>query len=257
MFFFRIFYRWITKRALKQVVQGRMISPGDPEAGRLLPLQVDEIFKATFAGVDSIMKEEPLADIPTLGNRHNVFLAVLTISIYHALLEVGLSRQRARVLLADAGWKLYVTFLIIPKTVARVLRRDPQRRMNIMLNMFLRFPFSAPGRPGYEVTTKEQADRFLTTWTYCPPYFFVKQYVEQHGDRGEMKAFQQSWCWFDWALSYTMMDGEDPPGFYQRPKTLSFGDDYCNMCWAARAPLPQPITAPDMIPKDRQADVLG
>lgn len=236
MFLFKLFYRWATKRALKHLVRGRMIEPDNPEAGRLLPSQVSAIYNTTFKNMDRILKEDPLAGVPTLGNRHNVLLAVLTVSLYQALLETGLSRSRARTLLADAGWRLYVSFLIIPKTIARLRSRDPQQQMNIILNMFLRFPFSTPGRPGYEVQLSEQDDRFLTTWTFCPPYHFVQQYVRKHGDRGELKAFQQTWCWFDWALTYVMMDGNDAPGYYRRPHTLSHGDAYCDMCWAARPP---------------------
>jgi hypothetical protein len=133
------------------------------------------------------------------------------------------------------GWKLYIRFLGLPKAIARFRTSDPQGQMNIVLRMFNRFPFSARGRPGYEFKTwQAEVDRFITAWTYCPPLAFVRQYVDDHGDRGEVQAFFRSWCQFDWALAQTIVEGTGLPGWYQRPHTLSQGDPICDMIWAAR-----------------------
>jgi hypothetical protein len=96
------------------------------------------------------------------------------------------------------------------------------------------FPFSAPGRPGYELKTwQAEDDTFITAWTYCPPFAFVGQYVDDHGDRGEVQAFFHSWCQFDWALAYAIVEGTGQPGWFQRPHNLSQGDASCDMVWAA------------------------
>jgi acyl-CoA synthetase (AMP-forming)/AMP-acid ligase II len=44
--------------------------------------------------------------------------------------------------------------------------------------MLMIFPFSAPGRPGYEVKARAVADHFCTYWTHCPPHAFVRKEIE-------------------------------------------------------------------------------
>ena len=72
---------------------------------------------------------------------------------------------------------------------------------------------------------------------HCPPFAFVRNYIEKHGDRGELEAFQRSWCRYDWGLTYAMVDGRyGVRGHYERPHTLSAGDDVCDMRWRAEVP---------------------
>jgi hypothetical protein len=172
-----------------------------------------------------------------LGNRHNVYLAIITIGFYHALLDAGVEQSYAIVLFTDVGWKIYVKFISLPKRIVKLITTDPQRQINMMLRMFMRFPFSPAGRPGYEGEARAEDDRFLTNWTFCAPFHFVKQYSQKQGDRGEVDAFYRSWCWFDWPLAYAMAEGSGKPGCYDRPHTLSRGDDVCDMCWAAEPPV--------------------
>jgi hypothetical protein len=177
-----------------------------------------------------------LNSLPAVGNRHNVFLAVLSVAGYHAYLAAGIERKYAIELLADVGWKLYCRSVTLPRLVARLMTRDPKRRVELMLRMLISFPFSAPGRPGYEVKAWAEPDRFCTYWTHCPPYAFVRRYVEQNGDHGELEAFRKSWCWYDWAITHVMVGGWQRMGHYERPHTLSAGDAVCDMCWYARTP---------------------
>lgn len=140
-------------------------------------------------------------------------------------------------LFADIGWKVYARFLTLPRLSARMVTRDPQAQVNLILRMLLRFPFSAPGRPGYEVQAWTEPGRFCTFWTYCPPYAFVRDYVAEYGDRGEIEAFSKSWCWYDWAFTYAMVGGSyETHGHYERPHTLSSGDALCDMCWYGGRP---------------------
>lgn len=235
---FRFIYRRLSKDVLLQILEGRLRERDAPTEGRFLRLDVLEIHKETWKLVTELLPEARLEKLPNVGNRHNVYLAVLTIALYQALLESGVARDYAIELLGDIGWKLYSRFLAIPKFVARLLTRDPQKMMNIVLRMMLRFPFSAPGRPGYEVEAWEAEDGSLKTyWTFCPPFAFVDQYLAGHEDRGEREAFIRTWCRFDWAFAQAIMEGTGQPGWYERPHTLSEGDNVCDMCWAARAPV--------------------
>ncbi|MDF1499770.1 MAG: hypothetical protein P1P76_04800 [Anaerolineales bacterium] len=148
-----------------------------------------------------------------------------------------MAKEYAIELLADVGWKLYVKFLAFPKLVAKIMARDPQKQMNAVLGLMLRFPFNAPGRPGYEVEAWEAEDGSLKThWTFCPPLAYVQHYLSNHEDRGELEAFIGSWCRFDWAFANAIMEGTGQAGWYQRPHTLSEGDVICDMRWAAKSP---------------------
>lgn len=227
-------YRRMIRKAAYEVAMGRMKQPGAPQKGRFLRNEIDTILEETWREVESLLPAAHLARIPTRGNRHNVFLGVLTVAAYHTFRDAGLEKDYAIELFADIGWKLYTRFLILPRFLARLVTRDRQRQMNFILRLLMRFPFSAPGRPGYEVQAWTEQGRFCTFWTHCPPYAFVREYVSMHGDGGEIEAFVKSWCWYDWAFAYAMVDGSyETYGHYERPHTLSAGDAICDMCWYA------------------------
>jgi hypothetical protein len=227
-------YRPVVRRAARAALGGRRRDPARPEAGRFLRADVDAFLEDVWKHVAVLLREEGLNQIPTFGNRHNVFLGALTIAAYHSLIERGVEQRYAMELFADVGWKVYERMLEIPFFFARVRTRDPQRRMNFVLTALMRFPFSAPGEPGYEVQAWSEPGRFHTHWTYCAPLGFVKRYVARHGDRGELEAFFQSWCLYDWPAADILAGGRaGEHGHYERPNTLSRGDAVCDMCWSA------------------------
>ena len=231
------FYRRLVRQAAYEIALGRMKEPGVPEEGRFLRHEIDDILAQTWRNVDRLLPVAHLERLPTWGNRHNVFLAVVTVAAFQAFRDAGLERDYAIELFADVGWKLYARFLTLPRFLARLVTRDPQQQVNFILRLLLRFPFSAPGRPGYEVEAWAESGRFRTDWTYCAPYAFVRNYVAEYGDNGEMEAFRKSWCWYDWAFTYAMVGGSDEShGHYERPHTLSAGDAVCDMCWYAGRP---------------------
>jgi hypothetical protein len=236
-YIFQRLIKRLAKKAAYQILTGRLIDKGCPECGRFLRRDVNAILKQIWQNVDELLPEAHLEKIPTEGNRLNLFLAVVTVAAYHAFLQAGVEKDYAIELFADIGWRVYTKFLPFPQLVSRLATRDPRKRVNIILRMFMIFPFSIPGRPGYECKAKAETDHFCTYWTHCPPFEFVRQYVEAHGDRGELKAFQRSWCWYDWALTYAMVNGSfKVRGHYERPHTLSEGDDICDMRWYAQVP---------------------
>lgn len=238
LFLFKLIYRKISSTALQQILQGRLRQRGLAASGRFLGSDVKRIYRETWQEMAEILPEVRMQELPNWGNRHNVYLAVLSISLYHALLNSGIEKDYAIELFADIGWKLYVKFLAIPKAIARIRTSVPQEQMNLVLKAFLRFPFSAPGQPGYEVEAgATESGAFATDWSWCPPFAFVRRYVEQHGDRGELRAFFHSWCQYDWALADAIVEGTGHAGAYTRPHTLSRGDDICDMVWAAQPKL--------------------
>ena len=231
------FIRHAAKRAAYQTLEGRLIERGHPERGRLLRHDVNQILDRARRELDELVSEANLERLPTHGNRHNALMALFTVAAYHAIVKRGIERIYAAELVADIGWKLYTTMIVVPKLVARIVYRDPQKQINFVLRAFMVYPFSAPGRPGYEVKAWSEADRYCTFWTHCPPLQAVRDYVRRHGDCGELEAFRMSWCSYDWALTYALLDGGfQEKGHYERPHTMSAGDDVCDMCWYARPP---------------------
>lgn len=233
-------YRHLVRRAAREVLQGRRVDPRRHEAGRFLRADVDAFTDDVWQRLERILSDAELEDVPTAGNRHNVLLGALTVAAHHALRDLGLDRDYAIELFADVGWRIYERMLGVPLFVARVVTRDPQRRMELVLRALLRFPFSAPGRPGYEVRAWSEPTVFHTDWTYCAPLGFVRRHVERHGDNGELEAFHRSWCLYDWAAA-DLLAGTRARGraHYERKHTLSRGDPVCDMCWSAcpgRAP---------------------
>lgn len=236
-FIVRKLIRRAAKRASYQILMGRRIDKDRPEAGRFLKHDVDEILDHTERNMDGLIPEARLEELPRRGNRLNVLLAVFTVAAYHAFLSAGVEKAYAMELLADIGWKVYTASLTPLKLIARCVSRNPQKQIDIMLRILLVFPFSSPGKPGYECTSWSEPNCFYTYWTHCPPFAFVRNYIEKHGDRGELEAFQRSWCRYDWAFTYAMVDGRyGVRGHYERPHTLSAGDDVCDMRWRAEVP---------------------
>ncbi|MAZ03909.1 hypothetical protein [Sneathiella sp.] len=213
-----------------KALQGRLLQPESPELGRWLHDDVEQMLEATWSRVAVLLHTANLERIPTLGNRHNVFLAVVTTAAFQALVENNQTKQHASDLVADVGWKVYelgIKFVSLP---FRLTTRNPRKRMERTIRTLLKFPFNAPGRPGYEVKVESQDSQILTYWSSCPPQTFVRNLIERDGDKGELEAFYRSWCLYDWPGA-DIIAGDDERGHYHRTSTLSKGDPVCNMCW--------------------------
>jgi hypothetical protein len=226
--------RYLVRRAARQALQGRLLDPHEPERGRWLRADVEAFLEATWRRVDDLLPAACLERLPTYGNRLNVFMAIVTTAAYREMLDRGVSREYATTLVADVGWKIYTWMLTASATPARVLTRSPRRRLEWTLKLLMRFPFSAPGKPGYEVKAWRQGEAFFTHWTHCPPQAFVRSLVEAGEDRGELEAFYRSWCLYDWAGA-DLLAGDGGNGHYERAHTMSRGDPVCDMCWWARS----------------------
>lgn len=221
--------RWLSRRCLRRALGGRPIDPEAPQRGRFTRHQVDGVAERAFEGFDDLVGYAELDEMERRGNRLNVRLAVLTVALYRALLDAGVPRGHACDLVADAGWGLYEMSARPLVAAARFRSRDQQRRINTVIRWLLRFPFSAPGRPGYEVEVWEDSDAIYTDWTWCPPQAFVRRLIADDEDRGDLEAFRRSWCRYDWAFNDRLAGGS---GSYSRPHTMSYGDAHCDMRWS-------------------------
>jgi hypothetical protein len=231
----KAFARPLVRRAMREVLQGRLLDPDAPERGRWLRADVKKFREATWRRVDDLLPSAGLEELPTFGNRLNVFMAVVTTCAYRELIDQDVSREYAATLVADVGWKIYAWMLAASALPARLLTRSKQRELEWTLKLLMRFPFSAPGSPGYEVEAWGGDSAFHTHWTHCPPQAFVRRLVEEGEDRGELEAFYRSWCLYDWAGADLIIDDGDH-GHYERPHTMSRGDPVCDMCWWSKSP---------------------
>ncbi len=227
-------YRPVLRCATRQALEGRLLDPERPERGRWLRRDVRSYLGDVWNRVTDLTPKAKLDALPTYGNRHNVFLAVVTTAAYQVLVERGVQRSYASSLISDVGWKIYAWMLSVVALPFRLTTRDPQTRMERILKALMLFPFSVPGAPGYEVRAWSEGDRFFTHWTHCPPHAFVRRLVESGADNGELDAFYRSWCLYDWAAA-DLLAGDGTHGHYARPHTMSKGDPICDMCWWGRA----------------------
>ena len=108
------------------------------------------------------------------------------------------------------------------RSIARLLARDPQKQVNLILRMSLRYPF---GRPGYDWTAREAPNAYLVDFHRCP----VHDYFRSQGEEA-VEFFRNSWCTLDFAVAEVMVKG----GAYERTRTLSAGDSVCDMKWTIR-----------------------
>lgn len=232
--------RWVMRRQLWLAIGGRPIDPSMPDRGRLTRSAVNDVAERTFSGFESLLEFANFDELDRRGNRLNVRLAVATVALYRALLDIGIPQSHACDLVADAGWRIYRSATRPLAAAAHLRSRQPQRRVEIVLELLLHFPFSAPGRPGYEVETWAEDDAMYTTWTCCPPHEFVRRLTREREDRGDLEAFRRSWCSYDWSLNDLLAGGD---GDYSRPHTMSHGDSQCDMRWSTCVPNPTRASA--------------
>lgn len=219
MFFLKTILKWLFIWAGKRALVGRYIDRRKPIKGRFTGTDLDRILDSTLQDIEVLMSKANLSRFETLGSRMNVTLGVASLGMYKALLKEGIERDYAVELFTDIAWKVYQKFVILPRLYARLVTRDPQKRMNIILRSFLKFPFN---RPGYRWEVQSQDEGFQVDFYRCP----VQDYFHE---MGEEDFLLNSWCMLDFALAQAMVPG----GHYERPHTLSAGDPLCDMTWSA------------------------
>ncbi|WP_238367839.1 hypothetical protein [Mesobacterium pallidum] len=217
--------------AMRAVLSARE-TPGPDGSARLLPHEIDALSVRIEPMAVNLREHAALAEFPSVGNRLMVELAVFTAAAYRVLLDAGWTAEAARSAVADAGWLLYARMLALSSLPFRLTTRDPAKRLRRTIRTLLRFPFGAPGAPGYEVRVSEDASGISTHFTHCPPQTFVRTLILRD-DRGDLEAFRQSWCRYDWPGA-DLIAGDGRRGHYSRPHTLSHGDLVCDMCWTGQ-----------------------
>ena len=217
-------------RAARTILLSRALITDTGQQVRWLAPDVRRFLDQMKQDIEKLRPVANFENMPNAGNRIMVELAVMTIAAYRALAYLGVDRANSREVVADIGWKVYSSQLRIASFPFRLVTRDPGKRLHITIRMFLRFPFSAPGAPGYDVKSWSKSGDIYTYFSHCPPHTFVRSLISEQGDNGELQAFRDSWCQYDWPGA-DIIAGDGQRGHYFRSRTLSAGDNVCDMCW--------------------------
>ena len=229
----RVLLRRVVSGAARRVLVNRTLLDTEGNRLRWLGPEIDGFLAEVDREVALLRPTARLEALPSFGNRLMVELAVYTAASDRVLRRLGLAPASAREVVADLGWDVYRRLLGLSSLPARLITRDPGRRLRWTLGMLLRFPFDAPGAPGYAVETRMEGADVLTHFTHCPPQSYVRRLSEETGDPAALHAFRESWCLYDWAGA-DIIAGDGWRGHYGRRRTLSHGDPVCDMCWMAR-----------------------
>jgi len=215
----------VFRRATQRVLVGRYRNPDQPELGRLVRQDVDEILAGMREQAGKFIPEYDFSRLQSRGNRLNVSLGIYSLAAYRAMRGQGYSHEYATLLLGDVMWSVYTLAVKIPLFVIRPFSRNPQTRLNFVLRVFLFFPFNEDPA-GYRRTYWKEQGRYCTDWQRCVVYDYFRDYAGEE----EINFFRQTWCKYDFALPRLV----HPDGYYERSHTLSSGDPVCDMRWYGR-----------------------
>lgn len=229
----RLVMRLAIGRSLRRVLRDRAVTNRHGERLRLLAPEIRRLLDRVEPEAEGLRAYAQLEHLPSFGNRLMVEFAVYTAACDRVMRKSDIAPADARAALSDAGWRVYRQMLLLASLPFRLATRDPGRRIRWTIRTLLRFPFDAPGAPGYEVETKDDGDRILTHFRHCPPQSFFRRLAMETDDPDALQAFRESWCLYDWPGA-DVIAGDGIRGHYRRTQTLSSGDPVCDMCWAGR-----------------------
>jgi hypothetical protein len=220
---------WLLARSAGKALNLRELTFEDGSIGRWLRPDIRRFERAVDLKTREIRRVDA-ARPDAFGNRLMVEMTVRTLAAYRALIEAGVERSCARKLVADIGWNIYSKMLALYSWPFRLITRDPAKRISRTIKALLWFPFNPRGAPGYAVQHWEADGNTYTHFTHCPPQSFVRALIASGDDRGDLEAFRESWCRYDWPGA-DILAGDGARGHYERRQTLSHGDGVCDMCW--------------------------
>ncbi|MGK7295460.1 MAG: hypothetical protein ACNS61_06465 [Candidatus Wenzhouxiangella sp. M2_3B_020] len=232
--------RWIRRimrlaigRSIKRTLSNRAVLNRQGESVRLLGPDIRGLLERLEPEAEAIREYAEFDRLPSFGNQLMVEFAVYTGACDRAMRRSNIDPADAQAALSDAGWHNYRRMLWVASLPFRLVTRDPGKRIRWTIQLLLRFPFNAPGAPGYEVETRVEDDRILTHFRNCPPQSYIRRLSAETNDPDALEAFRTSWCLYDWPGA-DVIAGDGVRGHYRRTQTLSRGDPVCDMCWAGR-----------------------
>ena len=208
-----------SQKAARKVVTGKLRSREEPKKGRFMPSDVGRILDRTQRNIDDLLPSMPAQE--SWANFRVVFLGLIHLAIYRALLNEGTKKDYATDLIGDIAWitvteskRARISWFII-----RLITRDPHKQLGMQLRLLGRV---ATSPPGYESEFSSDSNAHYWNFYRCPPLDFYRTQGEE-----ALEMFRKTWCAIDFASAEWMAKGAK----YERPHTLSEGDDVCDMKW--------------------------
>jgi len=225
---------WTLSGAARRVLTNRTLTDTKEHTMRWLRPEIDHFLADLETETAALRPGAKLETLPSFGNRLMVELAVYSTACDRVLRRKGVAPAAARQAVADLGWDVYRRMLSLTSFPIRLITRHPGRRLRRTIRLLLRFPFNAPGAPGYAVDTWIEGNDIFAYFTHCPPQTYVRRLSVETSDPHALEAFRASWCLYDWPGADAIA-GDGKRGHYSRRQTLSHGDPVCDMCWLGRA----------------------
>ncbi|MGM0578855.1 MAG: L-2-amino-thiazoline-4-carboxylic acid hydrolase [Myxococcota bacterium] len=186
--------------------------------GRLEPAEADAVLD--FALRDYAARRPRLPAEPGLNGRLMVRLAALTVGVYRALSDAGLSPEEARDLTARVTGSAYRRMAAVPGALSAMLAGDPVDRVRRATRTFRRFPFGPPAYRMEDVPADERTVAFDVL--RCPAADYFRS-------QGLGPLCQAAWCDLDYPLARAWGTR------LERTTTLAGGGARCDFRWRVRS----------------------
>jgi hypothetical protein len=154
----------------------------------------------------------------SLGNRHILRLAAMTLAFFQALQAHGVERRAAITLVSEAVWAVFRPLTDLAWLGAKLRTRRSLEQVRIMMDLSLRYPFCPPGFV-FEVTPDPEA--VIVDFYRCP----VADYLGAHQAADLCVG---AWCQQD----YRMADRWGV--LLERAGTRATGAERCDFRFVAR-----------------------
>lgn len=157
--------------------------------------------------------EQSLPNEPTLGAQLMTRLAAITVGLFHGFQSIGFGQEEARQKTSQVTWHIYEK-LVSPFWFFTALFSSRQiQRVRRVMDIFMRFPYAAPGYQMAYVSAEEGTVAFDVRG--CPAADFFHQ-------QGLSQLCQSTFCDLDYPLA-------DKWGVsLERTQTLAGGARFCD-----------------------------
>jgi hypothetical protein len=230
--------RWILWRFIRdaagRVLIDRSLRSKTRQEIRWLRRDINFFLSEVSTKASRLRRLAQLGALPDFGSRLMVELAIYTVAADRTLRDRDLDPRSAQDALGDIGWSVYRRLLAVSSLPARLVTRDPGKRLRWSIRGLLIFPFRPVGAPGYAANVFREGEDIHTHFTHCPPQSFARRIADETDDPEALTGFANSWCKYDWPGA-DLIAADGHRGHYIRRRTLSAGDSVCDMCWVAHA----------------------
>jgi hypothetical protein len=205
----------VLNHAARRVILGRRKSTCSDE-GRYSSRDVRRFQKLVWHNFRELLPDIPQE--PTFSARVLLLSSCASLAMYRALVEQGLQQEQAISIIEDTIWQMIRGSVTVSGFAAKMLIRDPQRRLKISIRAANRYIFSRPAFSREDLPGESSVD---FDYVRCPIADYFKGY-----DLGEI-CFG-AYCAQDYAIASQWSS------HLERSGTLAGGSERCDFRWALR-----------------------